>query len=261
MTTSIFKSVRGGSCGRYSAPWLLALAAVGASCSSDDDGGQDSTNPPTQTSLSVSIEADQLAAGVGDVFQLEGAVQNPPEGAFEFVWSTDDGQFFVGDSFAPSFALSGTRLVELDLRLVGSFEVLASTETALTVLDPTSPTGVLGEPTPALPGDIDGDGLLSAVDLLQVRQYLSGLSLFSDADAVERADVDRDGKVSEVDASLLANALLTDSTVATALLPDVAQPGQRMQLFSPTLLAASPKFEIEIPGLAPFEPLRVLPGQ
>jgi hypothetical protein len=249
----------GTALGRRAAPWIFALALLGAACSESDD---DSTvAPPTQTALTLTVEATQLAAGVGDTFDLTGVVLNPPEEPFELVWNADDGQFAIGDAFAPSFAAAGTRLVEVDLRLVDTFEVLTSAAVALTVLDPASPQGVLGEPMPALPGDLDGDGSLTAVDLLQVRQYLAGLALLPDADTVERADVDRDGKVNEVDAELLANSILTDSAVATAVVPAAARPGQRMQLFSPALLEASPKFEIEFPGLDPFEPLRLVPGQ
>ena len=57
--------------------------------------------------------------------------------------------------------------------------------------------GAIAETAPRMPGDVDGDGEITALDYLYLKRYILGT--FSGEIVLENADVDGDGRIDATD--------------------------------------------------------------
>ena len=199
--------------------------------------------------FSVVVEADTSIGTVGQSFSLKArTTRGTPKGEVSWAWH-QDGKPHGGftDSIQLSFSTAGVRMVEVTATDTKGESAVSGV--LLVALNPEGSYTV---------GDVDGDGVLSEKDLALVEGHLAASGQLKPMQFAG-ADVDLDGKVTQLDVQVLATGV--DSGLAPQYLSATeATLGTSLLMIHPALLAPSALAEIRFGPGQTVVPVRVEPG-
>ena len=227
------------------------------SCGGGGGGGNSGGLPTTQPSF-VQLTSDRLDGGPTTEFHFTTAVLGgeTPTG---IAWDFGDGQTASGPTAQVSYAAAGVYTV----RVTGTFPVAGavSSELDVTVLDPQGGDVIVGTdvPMPPLLGDVDGDLVLTQLDVARITEHVQGINPLSPSQW-RTADYHLDGSVDQLDVDLLTAAVNMGGVLPEAIEPATGPRGTAVRLVSDWLRNVDAMIEVRV-GSAPPRPIRRLhPG-
>lgn len=233
---------------------LLALT-LGA-CGGGGGGGA-SGNPATQPSF-VQIYSGRLDGGPATQFDFDAQILGG-ETPTNVAWDFGDGQTGSGASVQVTYGTPGVYTV----RVTASFPIAGnvSSELDISVLDPQGGAVLVGTdvPMPALLGDLDGDLVLTQLDVDRIFFHLLGVMPL-DSNEWRAADYHLDGRIDQLDLDLLTTAVSQGGALPDSIEPRSGPRGTMMRVVSGQLLDVDALIEVRV-GAAPPRALRRLhPG-
>jgi hypothetical protein len=239
----------------------LILAACGGN--SDDGYSGAAQSPAAQTPvapLPSAVIETSVSSGTASIqkpvtFTAKSLKNGQPVARYE--WSFDDGQSATGETVTLSFKAAA--LMRGTVKAIAADgTVLATSNVSLSVLEQgANAPAAFGLPT--LFGDLDGNGALELADALILAQSVNGLTALN-ANQINAADLDLNGRADATDLRLLSQALLDDAPLPSAALKTSVYPGAVLALVSPALLGVDDAITIRIGGISTPPPMRAVPG-
>ncbi|MDR5651954.1 PKD domain-containing protein [Ruixingdingia sedimenti] len=228
--------------------WLLMVITVSfiAACKSDT---------PTAGADSTIIEIagrSTVSAGTPLALTVTGN-----DGADTYDWVFSDGQTKAGADVNVTFPAAGVYTVLV--KAMKGTEVLAETTGAISVFDAAAGAnpGFVG--IPVMFGDVGQDGVLELDDLLLAAQAAAGL-YDTEFEAFEAADMNLSGTLDNADIGLIAQALLHDAPLPSAILDPWARPAGTVSMVSPALLDPDAEVAVLVDGVASPQVFRSILG-
>lgn len=207
--------------------------------------------------FALDVTASPLAGAPGTQFDLTAAPFAEVELA-SVEWDLGDGSSASGATIAKSYAEPGYYFVKV-IATAASGAVVEDGVLIAVLPEPGATQGPLGVTLPALPGDVDGDGVLALADALRIAQHAEQVRLLATPAEFLNADVDLDGVIDASDAQLSAQAVLLDDVLPDALLDDQGAPGKVVEIVSLHLRSAATHAVMRI-GSETVELSRSRPG-
>ena len=174
-----------------------------------------------------------------------------------FEWTLPDGRTLNGEEVSVSFAEAGLHAV--DVKAISGSAVVAETSGAVAVFDAAAQEMPGFEWVPEKFGDVGMDGGLGLDDLVLAAQGAAGHRDLDD-EAFDAADLDLSGSLDERDIRLLAEALLNEVELPSAILDDHAYPAGVVAMVSPALLDPDADATVSVGGVQSPQLTRTIPG-
>ncbi|MEM9069673.1 MAG: PKD domain-containing protein [Myxococcota bacterium] len=108
-------------------------------------------------------------------------------------------------------------------------------------------------------GDVDGDGSVDSDDVIALQAQLDGTTPLG-AEALDRADVDLNGRINAEDEALVDQAARDGDDAPTTLIPARGRLGTRLLIVDPALLDPAALATVTVGASAPQPVTRVRPG-
>lgn len=210
--------------------------------------------PPklAKAEFNIVVVPDTTIGETGQLFELSAHVaRGTPAGALTWSWKLDGGKSannMDGAAVSVSFTSAGQRVVVV----TATDEEGACAESGV-LLSLVAP----GEKH--LVGDVDGNADLTAEDAQLVELHVSKKTLLPPG-AFRRGDVNLDGRLTQIDAQLIADAAANAWASPRHLWPEQGALGARVRVIHPALLAPHAVAMIKFEGSDPVLPVRALPG-
>ena len=173
------------------------------------------------------------------------------DGALNWSWTLEGSPTVSGDTESPNLSLqyanAGIYLLEVTATDASGHSATAGAR--ITIWDDQN----------YYVGDVLGDGNVTAADLSIAWDRVNNPNVAIDPERYRRADVDLDGKVSELDVDLIAQAASDNADAPTWLSANAGSYGKILRLIHPELLEPGAVAAIEI-GDERIFPIRPLPG-
>jgi plastocyanin len=238
----------------FLAALLLLPFASGCHKSSSSSTGGFSTG-----ALAIDVQASRVSGTTQSEFEFQVLKVSGASDIASVSWSFGDGNTASGPSVKHSFATAGLWTVEASVSSTSN-ETLQS-GVAVQVFDPSNTrVGPGGQSITFIPGDVNGDDALTVEDAHLTLLHATHLQRFTTPDALQAADANWDGRITEADAEFIAQAVAASSTVPNQLSIGAASPGTLFQILSPQLLDLDATFTVKVGDAPAYAPYRPMPG-
>lgn len=233
---------------------VIALLLLPACSSEWWSGGEEP--PATAITVPLEIKANTLIAQIGETVALTAQPSDTNVAITEYRWTFSDGRSLSGKDVSVSFPADGVINVKLEASSQGTPVGNAETQLSVVAVGALAPAAY---GFPAVLGDLNGDRTLELDDTLLAAQAAKGLVPL-EAEQINNADMDRDGRVDDDDIALMQKAVLRSEPLPRALFDSSARPGAVLAMVSPDLLPTGSSVEIRVDGVASPQVLRIVRG-
>ena len=216
--------------------------------------------PPTTSILSTNLVASVSKSVVrpGESFTLNVEPRGFAGPAPRIRWYLPGDVVVEGSSVTRSLSTPGV----VPIGVVARFSDGTVVETGLTVtVTETSGQAPASLRLPPRPGDIDNSGAVDLIDAYRLYRQLAGVSNRLDLAARNVADIDRDGKLTNLDAEQIALAAISGSPWFETASPRLMKPGTIVTLRSAAFVAPSAEVTVRVSGSSIVQrPVSIVPG-
>lgn len=253
--------------------WCSAflLSVVLSACSSGGGGGNNTSTAPsgpvglnpvisintnniTIPAFSTDISVSKQIALVDEEITFSVAIAENTNPITTYEWTFDDGTTLIGSEVTKAFMVEGIYEAKVTVSDSTGEQEIASTVVNIVPAQAVSVPEFAGSRY----GDVNGDGVIDSADVLIVENHINGVSLISDIDSLNAADIDLDQQISNADVALIQQAV--DSSWPTSISVTSGIPSTPIMLMLPQLLDLATDIQVELSTGQSLTPQRLLPG-